>query len=329
MKISVIIPIYNVEKYLNECVDSVLRQDYNDFEVVLVNDGSPDRCPEICDEYAVKDNRVVVVHKENGGLSDARNAGIKAASGDYLCFLDSDDFWDDPSALSKLAACIAENNSDTCQYFHRIYKEKENILKPFPFRNLKPMNGMETAALLKKAVMTNNLHISACSNAISRKFIIDNDLFFKKGIKTEDLEWAIRMYLCRPKISFIDDVFYIYRSDRDDSITSTVDYKHLCDYCWILETSLERTENGDEDLKESLNSYLMYHLLITCALAYKVKLSRKQRKEILSRLKKLCKGRITVYTLNSKVNLAQKIYKIAGFSVMAKAVGFYLKNRKK
>ena len=92
-KLSVIIPIYKVENYLERCVKSVLNQDYRDFEVILVDDGSPDRCPQICDDLARMDDRIVVVHKTNGGLSAARNSGIEIAKGEYLVFLDSDDQW--------------------------------------------------------------------------------------------------------------------------------------------------------------------------------------------------------------------------------------------
>lgn len=95
MIFSIIVPIYNVEKYLRCCVDSVLAENFSDYEMILVDDGSPDGCGKICDEYAGKYPHIKVIHKENGGLSDARNAGIRAAKGDYLIFLDSDDYWTD------------------------------------------------------------------------------------------------------------------------------------------------------------------------------------------------------------------------------------------
>ena len=109
---SVIIPIYKVEKYLNRCIDSVLNQSYKDLEVILVDDGSPDKCPEICDEYAKKDKRVKVIHKENGGASDARNYGIKAASGEYLMFLDSDDYWEGTECLKNIVEKLKKNKVD-------------------------------------------------------------------------------------------------------------------------------------------------------------------------------------------------------------------------
>ncbi len=105
---SVIVPVYNVEKYLHRCVDSILNQTYGDFEVLLIDDGSPDRCPQICDEYAQKDPRVKVIHKPNGGLVSARNAGILAARGDYICYVDSDD-WADESMLQFVHDTLAQS----------------------------------------------------------------------------------------------------------------------------------------------------------------------------------------------------------------------------
>ena len=93
--ISIIVPIYNVELYLRRCLDSVLNQTYTNLEIILVDDGSPDGCPQICDEYAAKDKRIAVIHKENGGLSDARNAGLDICKGKYISFIDSDDWVDE------------------------------------------------------------------------------------------------------------------------------------------------------------------------------------------------------------------------------------------
>ena len=102
MKISVIIPVYNTEKYLKECVESVLAQTYHNLEILLINDGATDLSPQICESYAKQDARIKLIHKENGGLSDTRNTGIKQCSGDYVLFLDSDDYWDDPKMVEKL-----------------------------------------------------------------------------------------------------------------------------------------------------------------------------------------------------------------------------------
>ena len=102
MKYSIIIPIYNTEKFLPKCVESVLDQTFKDFEVILVDDGATDNCPKICDNFAKKDSRVKVIHQQNGGLSVARNNGIEKAQGEYIIFLDSDDYWNDDNALLQL-----------------------------------------------------------------------------------------------------------------------------------------------------------------------------------------------------------------------------------
>ena len=115
--ISVIIPIYRVELYLKECIDSVLNQTYKNMEIILVDDGSDDNCPNICDAYKKKDSRIQVIHKKNGGLSDARNAGIEIAKGEYICFIDSDDVIH-PSFLQILYEDLIETGSDMsiCHY---------------------------------------------------------------------------------------------------------------------------------------------------------------------------------------------------------------------
>ncbi len=109
--ISVIVPVYKVEKYLRRCVDSILSQSFTDFELLLTDDGSPDNCPAICDNYAAKDSRVRVIHKENGGLSSARNAALNICEGKYICFVDSDDYIS-PDMFEKLLSAAKNNDCE-------------------------------------------------------------------------------------------------------------------------------------------------------------------------------------------------------------------------
>ena len=125
-KISVIIPVYKVEKYLKRCVESVVNQTYKNIEIILVNDGSPDKCGEICDKYARIDSRIKVIHKENGGLSSARNAGLDIASGDYIMFVDSDD-WISEVSLEKLYDYI-EADYDIINFKFSFVKENSKEL---------------------------------------------------------------------------------------------------------------------------------------------------------------------------------------------------------
>lgn len=124
--ISVIVPVYNVEKYLDRCVESVLNQTYKDFELLLVDDGSPDECPRLCDEWAKKDERIKVFHKSNGGLSSARNYGLDRAKGDYIAFVDSDDFVH-PDYLNLLYSALTQADADVaiCDYIN--FKENDVI----------------------------------------------------------------------------------------------------------------------------------------------------------------------------------------------------------
>ncbi len=327
MKFSVIVPVYKAEKYLPQCVESILNQEYDDFELILVDDGSPDNSPAICDEYAEKDNRVKVIHKPNGGASDARNEGIKSAVGDYLMFIDSDDYWDDTSVFDKVSDTFKRTKADLVQFGHKKFYINDNKIISPQTRNMTAYNGRSTKEIVSTLVKTNVLTIAAWSMAISREFIVNNEIYFIKGKKTEDLEWAIHLYAHEPKWSFIDDVFYVYRTQREDSVTATIDYKHLCDYCFILEKSIEHAEKCDEAVKFSLMSYLMYQVLIASAVVYKVDLSKEQQNDVVKRLKAMCKGNINKYTLNNKVKLAGCIYRFGGYNLMAKVLGFYLNNR--
>lgn len=329
MKFSVIVPVYNVEAYLAQCVDSVLCQEFADFELILVDDGSLDHSPSICDMYAQNDRRVTVVHQKNGGLSSARNTGIRMASGDYLLFMDSDDYWNSTLVLEKIKSTLDTLEAEIVHFGRQYYYVRQNKMAEPPPRTLSTYNGLTFDDTINRLVSNGELTVSACVMAVSRAFIMNHNLFFKEGIKTEDLEWAIRLYVCEPRWAFLDDYFYVYRYAREGSITSTIDYKHLCDYCWILEHSVALVEATKDSVKQPLMSYLLYHCLIVSALVYRVILTAEQRRELLLRLKAVCQGRITRYTLSKKVKLASYVYRILGFSGMAKILGFYLNNRRR
>ena len=134
---SIIIPVYRTEKFLHKCIDSVLSQTYPNFELILVEDGSPDNCPQICEEYAKRDDRIRVIHKSNGGAASARNVGIRVAHGDYIMFMDSDDYWNNSTALQSISEAIVAYQCDVlCTNLCKTtseYKMKKNTL-PLPLR---------------------------------------------------------------------------------------------------------------------------------------------------------------------------------------------------
>ncbi|MBO4894790.1 MAG: glycosyltransferase family 2 protein [Clostridia bacterium] len=156
--ISVIVPVYKVEKYLERCVDSILCQSLADFELWLVDDGSPDACPAICDSYAGKDGRVKVIHKENGGLSSARNAALDRAAGKYICFVDSDDYIT-PDALETLYTAITETGADIATG-NMMSVDENGDIKDFytPAKERKVLEGEEILSTMNQPCACNRLY---------------------------------------------------------------------------------------------------------------------------------------------------------------------------
>lgn len=222
MHFSVIVPVYKTEKYLEKCVESVLRQDFQDYELILVDDGSPDRCGRLCDEYQKKDSRIKVLHKENGGLSDARNAGVKQAEGKYLLFLDSDDFWDDSEFLQKLKNKIESQECDVMNYHYKYFYQEADQYRAF-FSNIDEnrLREMDSDQRFIYLVRQNQYIASACNKAVLREHILQNNLFFRVGITSEDIEWCARLASCSKKMGGCNLDAYCYRQ-REESITHTI-----------------------------------------------------------------------------------------------------------
>ena len=209
--ISVVVPIYKVEKYLPLCVDSILRQSYKEIEVILVDDGSPDLCPEICDSYAKKDKRVRVIHKKNGGLSDARNAGIEQSKGKLICFIDSDDYIS-TTYLEDLLDCMRKYDADfSLCGFSRITDNGE-ILETDKLEN----GALTPNEYWKSVYSAHSVSYVVAWNKLYKKKLF-NQVKYTKGRVNEDeiiLHDIIRQ--CK-KIASTDKVDYFYRV-RNDSI---------------------------------------------------------------------------------------------------------------
>ena len=325
MFFSVVIPIYNVEKYLRQCVDSVLIQDFKDYELILVDDGSPDRCPAICDEYAARDERVVVIHKPNGGLSDARNAGILRARGEYLCFLDSDDYWQGGHVLSLIAE-KAQEQPDIIAW-QELHLYRDGTLLPGTEKGFSGYEGLSPSETLYQLVADGQLPVTAWMMSIRRSFLLSNELLFKKGIKSEDIEWAIRMFSREPTWRFLNDRLYVYRTNREGSITSSMDYDHLATNCQIIEDSILCAERCGSPAREALLGYVMYQVLISSALTVKIKMEKPQRCCLQRRLKTVCKKYLLDHCLDKKVRLGVTAYRFLGYEGMCWVLRFYLERR--
>lgn len=298
---SIIIPVYNVEQYLRECVESILMQSCDDYEIILVDDGSPDKSGEICDKYSEKNNKIKVVHKENGGLSSARNAGIKIAIGKYIIFIDSDDFYDDKDLLFNSKNILTKNDADMLMFgYKELYKNgntKTVIL---------PTMRSDSAYSFFEIEMSGNYTSSACSKIVKRSIINEYSFLFEVGVTSEDLLWSALLAKYCDTYTVYDSAPYIYRQ-RQGSITQSISLKSFNQlYEHIKE--LTKIEVADDKYEAYMNyvSYqyitLLYHLTKFCDnIPFDM---YNNIKELASVLK---------YHSNKKVKIIYYVNKILGF----------------
>lgn len=217
-KISIVVPIYKVENDLDRCVKSILGQTYQNIEIILVDDGSPDKCPKMCDEYAKEETRVKVIHKKNGGLSDARNVGTRAASGEYLMYVDSDDY-------IELDACerLLDGMQDDVDIVVGVCREINGSNITFQkHSNLEEGKVYEAQEYVIRSIEKNEWYAPAWLNLYRKKFLIAHDLYYKIGFYFEDIEMLPRLFLANPKVAYVDYPFYNYIIRENSIMTSVI-----------------------------------------------------------------------------------------------------------
>ena len=316
MRFSIIIPCYKVEQYIHQCVNNVLAQTYGDYEIIFVEDGSPDGSPAICDEYAQKDKRIVVIHKPNGGLSDARNAGLDIAQGDYVIFLDSDDWWDDNNALSKIDACLRESGADIIIFGMKKFFSQENRYgdERIPHKCDKAMSAMSTLQLFQHYMRNNVFIASACDKVVSRELIdIDKQRFVKHQL-SEDIEWCCKLLQKDPMIDVLEDAFYVYRQQVSTSITSNVGAKNINCILDVI-NRYAKTDASEPLLHYMANQYV---LLITNFM----RLSDEEQKPIEDDVRKL--WWLVSYNWYPYVRLVSKV-KFLGYGIVKHLLRVYYK----
>ena len=307
-KISVIVPIYKVENYLRECVDSILNQTFSDFELILIDDGSPDNCPIICDEYAKKDARIKVLHKENGGLSSARNAGLKVAKGEFLSFVDSDDYIS-LNFLSNLYKTMVDVQCDmvVCQYTSN--KEELTGEKISPLNVLKPNEYWgQKFSDANSTVVWNKLY----------KKEIFNNVIFPEGRTHED-EFIIDVLVSRAKtIAVLKDKLYFYRK-RSDSIMSK---GFSADYVFALINRI-KFYNTEVTNRDRLTKTIYLLISIFCNNQYKHNFRSKQEYNHALKITKKALLRIR------KENIDLRTIANIRMFVVSKSIYKFLKNSKR
>lgn len=262
VKISVIVPVYNVEQYLNECLDSLLKQKFNDFEVILVDDGSTDSSGEICREYSLKYSNIRYLYKKNGGLSSARNFGMENSRGEWVIFIDSDDFLVSTDALSVLYDYAVKHSLDILRYEYTPVDEFGNIIEK---------NAVSNKVNIHDIVFNNFTMVNTAINGewfavlyLIRRYVIKNHRFNELRKYQEDIEFYATLFAKRQlRCGYLPYKYYAYRQ-RGNSLTSTpriTNIKNSFSLCEVFDNEAKRAEAFDLDLGNTYRYYsvMMYY----------------------------------------------------------------------
>lgn len=296
-KISIIIPVYNVEPYIRKCLDSVLEQTYTNLEILLINDGSPDGCGAICDEYAEKDSRIKVFHKENGGLSSALNVGLKNFTGDYIGFVDSDD-WIEPNMYEQLHNTVNGVDIAVCSYFKDTISSTERIAN----KNRISERIISTENMLLYPLMR-DYYMGFCgyvwNKLYSADIIRESRLLFDENIKyAMDVlfyEMLVSSQGCTG--SYIDAPLYHY-IERDGAITQSESFNVKTD---ILTVYKRVEEILPEEHKYWARGFYCYHASVICELAI-----RKSNQEMKKRMQAEIRSHLEDY-IRTNIEFPEKI----------------------
>lgn len=316
MKTSIVIPVYNVQDYLAECVSSALKL-HSEIEILLIDDGSTDNSGRLCDKMALEDERIRVIHQENGGLSAARNTGILNSVGQYVLFLDSDDFLN-PVATDELLSYV-NSGADVLMGLYRNYYTVKDMYEEENSPTFLKMEGLISIDRFLDSVPTDgqSCYMIACRFIVKRELIFEKNLLFMSGIYHEDEEWTQRM-LCGASDIYVSHLFfYQYRQDRCGAITFTVKPKNVWDTATIMKCALQEREKYEN--ASGKYEYLSYraaqqYLNIMIHLNVLDEESKKEVRGILTCYRKQCnpyfRGKIGI--------LAKVLIAIFGISIACK-----------
>lgn len=253
--ISVIVPIYKVEKYLDRCIQSIINQTYKNLEIILVDDGSPDNCPKMCDEWAKKDKRIKVIHKENGGLSDARNNGIETSNGEYLTFIDSDDYVDQEYVLSMVKR-ILNDNSDMVISSHKVIFDNGNIID----KATNERCCLNSETILERMLYDNGIDVSAWAKLYKKSLFDDIKFPIKRLYEDSATTYKLIDKSSKISINYISNYNYII---RNNSISQCDFNLKKMDLILSTEEMCSFISSKYPKLEKACNRRLMYAYLST------------------------------------------------------------------
>lgn len=324
---SVIVPVYNVEEYIGQCIDSILKQSYKNIQVLLVNDGSEDGSRIICENYKSKDSRIQILDKENGGAASARNMGINNAVGDYILFLDGDDYWNDDDALLKINYNLKQSNADVLTFGLRKKFESTGELEQSKYIFNRELIDFKSKCNTLKYLIKNNLYISSsCNKVVKRSFIEKYNLKFKDKDLVEDIEWSANILLYSNVIDVMESPFYIYRQ-RQYSSTHTLTLENIKYLLMHIKNCINIYTNIEESKKDFEFEYMSYvaYQYITLLVAINL-INLKTPSEIMDEIKNY--RYLLKYDLINRVHIFYLINKYLGFYMLILIIKFYLRVRK-
>lgn len=270
--ISVIVPIYNVEEYLDRCVESIVNQTYKNLEIILVDDGSPDNCPKMCDSWSEKDNRIKVVHKENGGLSDARNAGMPFATGEIISFIDSDD-WIELDMFERMLSRMQKDNSDMVSCGVKWVEEDGSLIRDVTSEN----EVLDTMIAMKELLNDRKLKQHVWNKIY--KYDLIKDIPFEKGKYHEDVFWSYQIVGRAKKVSVVKESFYNYVQRSNSIMGEGFSAKRLD----ALDANKLRCEYMKEHLPELYDNAL-YVYIGSCHYQLQCAVKANQPKEVIDNI---------------------------------------------
>ena len=313
MFFSIIIPIYNSEKYLRQCLDSILGQTYKDLEVILVNDGSKDGSLQICDQYCAEDTRFHAIHRQQGkGAASARNTGTDVASGDYIVYVDSDDYIEDAMFLADIKK-QAEKGYDVICYKFRKYYEDTDEMTACTFSMPAPIENETIGGYVNRLVRYDAFYCAPWTKAIRRKILVDREIRFKEGLLSEDQEWYYHVLIGANSIVGIDKSYIIYRQHKNSTSVSWT-MKNLKDTISIImfwRIEIEKTNLSDDYKCAILNSIAKLYCNLLIGYTRYSNLDKKSEYDNLKKLAGLMR-----YHANPRVNTFYKVYKVGGFNAL-------------
>ena len=264
--VSVVIPVYKVEKYLAKCVDSVICQTYSYIEIILVDDGSPDECPCICDEYAEKYPNITVIHQSNLGLSEARNSGLKIAAGKYVYFLDSDDYvWED--AIEILVNAAENEQADIVLFDGSVVEEdgsnsKNRDLRKNYVKGSRYPKAISGADMLCQLSRNGGDYTSLAQLLfIRREFLLENDLSFYPGIIHEDELFTFQALISAKRVFHVPEKLYIRRMRGNSIMSSKITGKNILGYCQVVSEMIDFCDSLPDTMQYNEFAWRVFNIL--------------------------------------------------------------------